>query len=76
MCSTHPATEETRFINSEADNQTTEAGIGCNVDGVVANALSKALGGAFWQQPLDLDICICPHSLFIMRQQARSSVVI
>jgi hypothetical protein len=61
VCSTHPAAEETGLINSEAVNQTADTATGCNADGLVASAVSNPLGGTFWQQPVDFDICIWPH---------------
>lgn len=39
-------------------------------------ATMLTLARVFWQQPCEAGICICPHSLFMMWQQARSAALI
>ena len=74
--STQPVIAEAGFTDSGAANQITGATTEWYDSAFVSSALSRTLGGVFWQQPCVADISICPHWLLIVRQQARSSVLI
>ncbi len=74
--STHPVTEEVGFTIWEGANQVTGTTTGWRVTAFVSSALSYKFGRVLWQQPFDAGISIWPHWFPIMRQQARSSVVI
>jgi hypothetical protein len=73
---THPDTAGVGSTNSKAANQITGATTEWNASAFVSSALSRALGGVFWQHACVADISICPHWLLIVRQQARSSALI
>ena len=73
---THPDTAGVGSTNSKAANQIAGATTEWNASVFVSSALSRTLGGVFWQQPCAADISICPHWLLIVRQQSRSSVLI
>jgi hypothetical protein len=56
--STQSATAEVGFTSLKAANQTTGVATGWKSIDFVSKALSRTLGGVFWQQPCDAGISI------------------
>jgi hypothetical protein len=68
---------ETCSLNKSADIESAKAGaVGFNNAAFFSMATMLTPARVFWQQPCEAGIRICPHSFFMMWQQARSAALI